>query len=75
MLLDYLAAFRFLLSGQGEHALAIFKAHYFFLQSLGNLTPKRRLLPNSASENTVGRYNGSIVWDFFIGGKKSITID
>lgn len=75
ILLDYLAAFRFLLSGEGEHALAILKAHYFFIQSLGNLTQKRQLLPNSAKENNVGRYDGSIVWDFFISGKKSIIID
>jgi GT2 family glycosyltransferase len=75
ILLDYLAAFRFLLSGEGEHALAILKAHYFFIQSMGNLTQKRKLLPNSAVENRVGSYDGSIVWDFFIRGKKSITLD
>lgn len=75
MLLDYMAAFRFLLSGEGEHALAILKAHYFFMQNLGNLTQKRQLLPNSTKENTVGRYDRSIVWDFFIEGKKSILID
>lgn len=72
--LDYLAAIRFLFSGQWEHALAILKAHYFFLQNLGNLTQKRKLLPNSSVENQVGRYKGSIVWDFFIEGKKSITL-
>lgn len=75
IMLDYLAALRFLLSGEGAHALAILRAHYFFLQNLGNLTQKRELLPDSANENNVGRYNGSIIWDFFIEGKKSINVD
>ena len=75
LLLDWIAAFRFAVSGQFRHAVAIFQAHYFFIGKLRNLTSKRRLLSHGKKENTIGRYNGSILWDFFLLRKKSIGVD
>lgn len=75
LFLDWVAALRFILSGQVDHAEAIFRAHYFFIGKLQNLTRKRRLLSKAHRENTVGRYAGSIVWDFFLRGKRSIPMD
>ncbi len=75
LLLDWVAALRFILSGQVDHAREIFRAHYFFIGKLQNLTRKRRLLSQAHKENTVGRYGGSIVLDFFLRGKRSIPMD
>ncbi len=71
IILDWVAALRFALTGQVDHSMAILRAHYFFIRKLQNLTRKRRIHSDTYKENKAGRYGGSIVWDFFILGKRS----
>ncbi|GAB4141981.1 MAG: glycosyltransferase family 2 protein [Bacteroidia bacterium] len=69
--IDGMAGIRFLFSGDAEHCIAVLKAHFSFYASLGVTLKKRKALKTRISKwATGGVYNGSIVWDYFVGGKK-----
>ncbi|CAN0470542.1 unnamed protein product, partial [Phaeothamnion confervicola] len=71
VLLDYVAALKFLLSGKTGDTRAVFKAHYHFIKKLGRNSNKRRALKKYpfTVRNT---YSGSIIWDHFILKKKQV---
>lgn len=72
--LDYLAAFKFLLSGKAGDARAVVKAHYHFIKKFGKNRAKRVALKKYPfTEHNV--YAGSIIWDHFISRKNSIKVD
>lgn len=74
ILLDYLAALRFLLSGKAADACAVVKAHYHFVKKFGRNRKKRNAL--KIFPFTSGNiYSGSIVWDHFILKKNRIKVD
>ncbi len=72
--LDWLAALKFLVSGEAAHFSAVMKAHFSFLKSLGDVRRKRKQVKKLITrydESCI--YNGSIVWDYFV--KKLKTFD
>lgn len=74
ILLDYLAAFKFLLSGKGGDARAVVRAHYHFIKKFGKNRAKRNALkPFPFTTNNI--YPGMIIWDHFIRKKNKIRVD
>ncbi len=69
--LDFVSLVRFGLSGKIGSAAAISKAHAHFLKGLQNTRKKR--IQGTLHHNLAGFYNGSIVWDYFVKGKKKFT--
>lgn len=74
MLLDYLAAFKFLLSGKGGDARAVLRAHYHFIKKFGKNRTKRNAL-KAFPFTTNNTYTGMIIWDHFIRRKNKIRMD
>lgn len=66
LILDGIAAFKFLLSGQPKDFWAVFKAHMVFYSRIGKTLKKR----GGNYEPIGGIYQGSIVSAYFLGGRK-----
>ncbi len=70
--LDSIAAWKGLLTGSGITFVAILKAHFhfwkwfFFYRRKINSLPKR-------NKNIFGRYQGCIIWEYFIKGKRTFS--
>lgn len=65
LLLDGVAAWKSLLTGDATTFIAILKAHIHFLYWIV-FEQKKSIFPSSKKEVAVGVYKGSIVWDYFI---------
>ncbi|WP_044404211.1 glycosyltransferase family 2 protein [Lacinutrix sp. Hel_I_90] len=67
LVLDGLAAFKFLLALKPAHSLAVLKAHFNFYFNLPRVLKQRKLMPRK------GHYfrTKSIVWSYFISKKKT----
>lgn len=74
LVLDYVAALKFLVSGSSGDARAIFRAHYHFILNLGKTLSKRKLLLLKYPTFKKNTYRGSILWEHFILKKKKITV-
>jgi len=79
-LLDGVAALRFILLGDFGNFAAVWKAHMHFYKSFPKMWRKRKyflkLLDNHGIKERIaldGRYRGSIVWDYYILGKKKFS--
>ncbi len=73
MLLDGVAAFKFLLEGNGSHFMAVIKAHVAFYKHLPSTLKKRDtmcLMPNF-KYTTTGIYNKNMVYMHFVKGVKN----
>lgn len=69
LLLDGIAAFKFLLSGQPKDFWAVFKAHFAFYIRL-----KKTLAKRSGTYGYLNcQYKGSVVFAYFVGGKKKFS--
>lgn len=68
--LDFITLIKFLLDGKPKNALAISKAHIFFVKNIFKNIPKARKIEKSKF-NRIGLFNGSIVWEYFV--KKNTT--
>ncbi len=69
MVLDGVAAFKFLISGKGKDFLAVIHAHFGFYRRLRKTLGKR-------SGNYIpvkGQYRGNIVLDYFLKGRKKFS--
>lgn len=72
MVLDGIAAFKFLFTNGFSHFYAIVRAHMHFYRLMPVIRQKRRKLKQvEHNRNTTGVYMGSIVADYFLRGKKS----
>lgn len=78
-LLDGVAALRFIILGDVGNFLAVWKAHMHFYKSFSVMWEKRKkylqLLQNNNIQERIaldGRYTGSVVWDYYILGKKRL---
>ncbi len=72
--LDYVAAFKFLITGNAGDAVAVLRAHYHFAKDSGKNQRKRKLLKSKypfAAKNT---YDGLVLWDYFLLKRKRIDI-
>ena len=69
MILDGVAAFKFLFSGQGKDFLAVIHAHFGFYGRLRKTLGKRtgNYIP------VKGQYTGNIIIDYFLKGKKKFS--
>lgn len=74
ILLDWIAAFHFLLKGEPKNFGAVLRAHYRFLTELNQNIPKRKELQQSypTYPNTL-IYSGLIVVDYYLKGKKKVS--
>lgn len=72
ILLDITAAFRALLTGHAPECMAIIKAHLQFFAGFGQWRKKRALAKKDVvpHRNTQGIYRRSVVFQYFIAGKK-----
>jgi len=76
-MLDIVSAFKFLISGQSEAAMAVIKALGYIIGHPISITQKRKqtrqvLKSYQIGEPTsAGRYSKSIVWSYYIKGKKT----
>ncbi len=70
LLLDWIAALKFLLDGQSADAHAVVKAHKAVWQQHRYWLHKRREWAPKKKTRLAGWYNGSIVWAFFIRRQK-----
>lgn len=66
--LDFISLLKFVADGKFQHAMAISKAHRSFLMNIQKNWSKRT--PDVSSFNKTGFYMGSIVWQYFVKGKK-----
>lgn len=78
LILDALAGIQFLLKGQGKDFGALVRAHWSYFGSIGQLKRKHKedlekIAQHAISKETneSGIYRGSIVWAYFIKGKRS----
>ncbi len=72
MILDGVAAFKFLLSGQFRHFIAVLKAHRSFYSVLPSTIKKRKELQMKIKKYTITAvYLHCIVFDFYIRGKRT----
>jgi GT2 family glycosyltransferase len=74
MILDGIAALQFLITGQATAFQKVFQAHISFHRNRKLLARKRKiLLPKVTFPHHTEIYRGSIVWDFFIRGKRKFS--
>ena len=76
LILDGIAAFRFLLKLEFTFFCAVFKAHLVFYSMIPSTLRKRKaelLAQNSTTPNQVGRYQKSIIVDYFFNGKSKLS--
>lgn len=71
-ILDFIALLKFLVEGKTQNAMAVSKAHWHVIKAFynGNIKYNSHVV---SQPNTVGRYKGSIVWDYFVLGKKKFS--
>ncbi|MRT91790.1 glycosyltransferase family 2 protein [Ancylomarina sp. 16SWW S1-10-2] len=74
MMLDGVAAVKFLVSLEFDNFMAILKAHFSFYSNLSKMREKRRILnPLVSKEIHKEIYKGSIISDYFIHSKKKFS--
>ena len=70
IMLDWVASLKFTLSGSFQDGRAVFKAHRHFFVGWNKEKIKRKQLAKIGYKKLPNQYPGSIVWDFFIAGKR-----
>src|SRR6185312_1483857 len=69
-LLDSISAWKSLLGGEGVYFLAILEAHLAFLKWMA-FRRKKSVFPLKRGGKLAGWYKGSVVWQYFVAGRKS----
>lgn len=73
-ILDLIQWLRFIFSGKFKHALAINRAHYdFLITQIMWHSKRKKLIKLFTKPNKTGIYNRSIVYDYFVLGKKKFS--
>ena len=77
LLLDGVAAMLFLTQRKFSHITAILKAHFSFYKNFSKMRKKRNIhqdqidkISISSTPNLRGRYGGSLIWQYYVKGKK-----
>ena len=75
MILDGVAAFKFLFDGQPKHFFAVLRAHFNYYAWLPRILAERKRLKNSPGFKFThsGIYRGNIVLEYFVKGKRKFT--
>ncbi len=77
LILDGIAGIRFLTQGKLLHIWAIIRAHFYCYGHIRNIAKRRQQTQQSVEDirigeaNTTGRFEGSIIWSYFVKGKKT----
>ena len=67
LVLDGVAAIKFLLEGQGAHTWQVLRAHFSFYGRFFGILKARRVAPNTPPMKTIpGAFKGTTVWQYFI---------
>jgi len=69
-LLDSISAWKSLLAGEGVYFMAILEAHLAFLKWVA-IKQKESIFPQKKGGELTGWYRGSVVWEYFVVGKKT----
>lgn len=70
LVLDGIAAVKFLLEGQPNHLWAVLRAHFSFYAQFNKLYARKIGKQKKALSQMQGVYGGSIVWDFYAKKRK-----
>ena len=70
LILDWIAAFKFIMAGTLRDGLAVFRAHAHFFGHFRREIYRRRRSSILGYARPKTQYAGSVVWDFFILGKR-----
>jgi len=74
LVLDGIAALRFLTQGEGPNFRAVFQAHMDFYRRIPALLQKRKALKTlSRKKKLAGKYTFSLIWHHFVKGRKTFT--
>jgi GT2 family glycosyltransferase len=75
MVLDGVAAFKFLFDGQPKHFFAVLRAHFAYYSWLPRIVAQRRRLEQSEGfkYNFAHIYKGNVVSEYFLKGKRKFT--
>lgn len=68
--LDLLSLVKYITDGKPKNAIAISKAHVYFIRNLFSNIPKSRKI-SKKTFNKKGLYSGSIVWQYFVRKRKT----
>jgi GT2 family glycosyltransferase len=71
-LLDSVSAWKSLLAGEGVYFVAILEAHLAFIKWLA-IGQKKSVFPKKRQGTLYGWYTRSVVWQYFVAGKKTFT--
>jgi GT2 family glycosyltransferase len=72
--LDGVAGIKFLLSGEFGHFFAIIRAHFSFYGMFSRTIKKRKLIQENIKHYATSCvYRGSIVWQYFVKGKRKFS--
>jgi GT2 family glycosyltransferase len=71
-LLDSISAWKSLLAGEGVYFMAILEAHLAFLKWV-TFKRKESVFPQKKGGKLQGWYAGSVVWQYFVVGKKTFS--
>jgi len=70
IILDGIAAFKFLFSGQLAHLFSVFKAHLSYYSNINKLNTFRRNNYRKNTKDLTVLYPRLIIWDYFVKNKK-----
>jgi GT2 family glycosyltransferase len=74
IILDWIAAFMFLLKGKFNNAGSILKAHFHFLRDLGaHRTKRREIQKTHPSYSRTNVYSGLILFDYYLRNRKTFS--
>jgi GT2 family glycosyltransferase len=75
LVLDGVAAFKFLSDGQPKHLWAVLRAHFAYYAWLPSILQKRKVMKNKPGFrfSTSHMYHGNIVMEYFLKGKKAFS--
>ncbi len=72
LFLDGIAGIKFLLEGNWKDCIAVIKAHFYFYTNLSSIIKKRKETLKSSLDNSKSYiYPGSIVFNYYIQGKRT----
>ena len=70
LILDQVTAFKELLGGDKQYFIAIQKAHLAFIKWMLSKRSNPSVLSSRSMDQIPGVYGGSLIWQYFIKGKK-----
>jgi GT2 family glycosyltransferase len=73
LFLDQVAFIRIILQGNFKEAFAIYKAYWHFWMNSSNMSKQRKVIKPKSLKYLNGYYNRSIVFDFYLLGKKKFS--